>query len=318
MKIIGVEEHFSTKDTLEYFRPPGMVSLQDNGGEVRPMNAGETLSNTGQRLKDMDEAGIDMQVLSLGPGIEDYDAAFATSLAAKTNDELSEVVRQYPDRFAGLASIAPQDPEAAADELERAVVKLGLHGALVRSHSNGEHYDNRKYWGIFERAEQLGVPIYIHPREPSPGMIKPYETYRELTGAMWGYGAEGGLHAMRLICSGIFDKYPGLKIILGHMGEALPYWMWRMDAKGPGPASELKKRPSEYVKNNFFVSTSGMFFQPALLCAYLALGADNILFAVDYPAESSAEGKAFIEAAPISPGDKEKICHLNSEKLFKL
>jgi len=134
MKKIGVEEHFSTEATLKYFRPPSPVSLQDTGGEVRPMNIGETLSNTTERLKDMEEAGIDMQLLSLGPGIEQYDPAFATSLARDTNDELSEVVRKYPDKFGGLATMAPQDPEAAADELERAVVKLASHGDMIKSH----------------------------------------------------------------------------------------------------------------------------------------------------------------------------------------
>ena len=318
MKIIGSEEHFSTKETLAHFRPPGMVSQQDTGGKVSRMSIGETLSNTQARLRDMDDAGIDMQVLSLGPGVEDYDTAFATALVAETNDELSEVVKKYPSRFAGLASIAPQNPEAAANELERAVIKLGLKGALLRSHSKGEHYDIQKYWVIFERAEILGVPIYIHPREPSPDMIKPYQTYPELTGAMWGFAAEAGLQAMRLICSGVFDKYPNLKIVLGHMGEALPYWMWRMDSKGPGAKSKLKKKASEYVKDNFYLTTSGMFYHPALICAYLALGADNILFAIDYPAESSVEGISFIKAAAICPGDKEKICHLNAEKIFKL
>lgn len=318
MRIIAVEEHFSTADTLAHFRPPTIVSDKDTGGEVKPMSIGETLNNTDARLKDMDEAGIDMQVLSLGPGIEQYEASFATSLAEKTNDELSEVVSKYPDRFAGLACIAPQNPAGAADELERAVVKLGLKGAIVKSHINGEYLDDPKYWVIFERAEKLRVPIYLHPKEPSPGMIKPYLTYPGLAGAMWGYAAEAGLHAMRLICSGVFAKHPGLKIILGHMGEALPFWLFRMDGKGQMPGANLKKKPSEYVRENFIISTSGMFSQPALMCSYLALGADHILFAVDYPAESAVEAVEFIKAAPISNGDKEKICHLNAEKLFKL
>jgi len=149
-------------------------------------------------------------------------------------------------------------------------------------------------------------------------MIKPYHGYPELSGAMWGYAAETGLHAMLLICSGVFDKYPDLKIVLGHMGEGLPYWLFRIDKKGPTKVSKLKKKPSEYVKDNFFLTTSGMFYQPALICAYLGLGADNILFAVDYPAESSTEAVAFMDAAPIAPSDKEKIYHLNAEKLFKI
>jgi len=175
-------------------------------------------------------------------------------------------------------------------------------------------------YNSLEMAEKLGVPIYLHPRIPSPDMVKPYLSYPVLSTAMWGYGAEVSLHALRLICSGVFDQFPKLTIILGHMGEALPYWLWRLDSRWQigGGANKLKKLPSEYIKDNFFITTSGMFWQPPLICACSALGADRILFAVDYPMEPNKEAVQFMEEAPICDSDKEKICHLNTEKLLML
>jgi 5-carboxyvanillate decarboxylase len=344
MKRIAIEEHFHTQGYVDYMRsrtdyPKIEVSRDRQNKEIdilwcapdyylprRPEITHRLLDMTDIRLKEMDEAGIDMQILSLVfPGPEVFDGPTGTRLARETNDELFEVIKRYPQRFAGLAAIAPQDPRGAAGELERAVKQLGLKGAKINSHVGGEYLDAEKYWIIFEMAEKLGVPIYIHPREPSPDMLKPYSTYPALTGSMWGYAAETGLHAMRLICSGVFDKYPGLKIMLGHLGEALPFWLWRMDERwnvGEGASDplikKLLKRPSQYVKENFLVTTSGMFWEPAFLCVYLALGADNILFAVDYPFEPNSEAVRFMDGLSICDRDKEKIYHLNAESLFEL
>ncbi len=342
--IIAIEEHFLTEGYLNYLRSrddyPKVEIVEDENHRkfervcASPVRIGtrypdviSRLTDLGEgRLREMDETGIDMQVLSLSPpNTETLDAADAITWARETNDELSEVVKKYPDRFAGFAAIARHDPDGAAQELERAVEKLGLKGANVNSHFRGEYLDDERYSVILETAERLNVPIYIHPREPSPDMLKPYLAYPALARAMWGFAAEAGLHAMRLICSGAFDKYPGLKIILGHMGEGLPYWLWRMDNiwLNEGVISaphvrKLKKLPSQYVKDNFFITISAMFWQPPLLCAYLALGADKILFAVDYPFESNREAVQFMEAAPICDSDKEKICHLNAERLLAL
>lgn len=343
MKKIAIEEHFDTEEFVNYLRSrkdyPKVETTEDSKHNrievmryspdyytVRGPVMSRLLDVADVRLKEMDEAGIDMQVLSfVAPGTEVFDAPTGTTLAKKTNIELSKIIMKHPHRFAGFAALAPQDPGGAANELERAVKELGLKGAKINSNIRGEYLDDEKYWVIFERAEKLGVPIYIHPREPSPDMIKPYLTYPSLVGSMWGYAAEVGLHAMRLICSGVFDKYPGLKIILGHLGEALPFWLWRLDQrwqKGEVPldrlSKKLMKKPSQYVKDNFFVTTSGMFWQPALICTYLALGADSILFAVDYPFESNKEAVQFMETAPICDSDKEKIYHLNAEKLLAL
>jgi 5-carboxyvanillate decarboxylase len=273
------------------------------------------------RLREMDEEGIDMQILSLvSPGVQPFDSNTGSTLARNINDRLSEAVSQHPKRFAGFASLAPQNPGEAADELERAVKELGLKGACINSHTKGEYLDYKKYWVILERAEKLGVPIYIHPRSPSPGMLEPFMEYPMLATAMSGFSAEVSLHALRLISSGVFDEYPKLTIILGHLGEALPYWLWRLDnlyLRNP-LIEKLKKSPGDYFKENFYVTTSGMFWQPPLMCAYLALGADRILFAVDYPMESNRMGVRFMEEAPICDRDKEKIYHLNAEKLFNL
>ena len=269
----------------------------------------------------MDKAGISMQLLSLtAPGVENFNTADGIMWAKRTNDELAGAVKKHPDRLAGLAALPFQEPEAAAEELERAVKALGLKGAMVNSNVQGEYLDDPKFWVIFEKAEKLDVPIYLHPREPSPDMLKPYLAYPGLWTALLGYGAEVSLHAMRLICSGVFDKYPRLKFIIGHMGEALPFWLWRLDRQWlhTPMAKKLSKKPSEYIKDNFRITTSGMFSIPPFLCAYLTLGADNLLFAVDFPYESSDIAVKFIKNTPISEGDKEKICHINAEKLLGL
>jgi len=282
------------------------------------------------RLKDMDEAGIDMQVLFIGTLSQDevrasekLDASDATAIAKTINDGLSEVVKKYPKRFTGLAALPMGNPSQAADELERAVKELGLKGGEICSNVRGEYLDDEKFGVVFERAEKLGVPIYIHPRQPSLAIRKPFTDYPGMHGSMFGFAIDASLNALRMIYGGVFDKYPGLKIVLGHMGEALPFWMWRIDNRlhretVPRFGKKIKKNPSDYIKENIFITTSGMFFIPALLCAYLALGADRILFAVDYPMESNKVAVEFMEKAPICDSDKEKIYHLNAEKLLGL
>jgi 5-carboxyvanillate decarboxylase len=342
MKRITVEEHFSTKEHTDQFRliltkkyPIREVvdAEQQFHAEVRWLpeskhsgsNAntlsGKILEVGEQRIKEMEEDGIDMQVLSLiSPGVQVFDAAAGTSLARRINDELYRIIQKYPEKFAGLAALAPQDPRGAADELERAVKELGMKGASINSHTRGEYLDDKKYRVIFERAERLGVPIYIHPRIPPPEMVNPYLTYPSLATAMSGFAAEVSLHTLRLILSGLFDEHPGVKIILGHLGEGLPFWLWRLDNRWlrMPQGMIIKKRPSQYIKDHFFITTAGNFSVSAFLCAYLELGADRILFAVDSPLESNREGVQFMDGLPISDGDKEKVCHLNAEKLFNL
>jgi 5-carboxyvanillate decarboxylase len=342
MKVIDLEAHFFTEEYLEYLRGrkevPKLETVEDERHEkFEQLSYGpglhlphkmtlKYLLDLGEgRMREMDEAGIGLQVLSLSnPGPDTFDdPSEATTVAKKINDELSNAIRKYPARFIGLATLAPQIPEVAADELERAVKKLNLKGAKINSHVRGEYLDDEKYWVIFERAEKLGVPIYLHPKLPSPRMLQPYADYGfALAGASWGFAAETSLHAMRLIYSGVFDKYPELKIILGHLGEGLPFWLSRIDYSWLRKTRDLSmknlRKPSDYVRNNFMMTTSGMFFQPAFMCAYLALGADRLLFAVDYPYEANKEAVQFMAVAPICDSDKEKICHLTAENIFCL
>ncbi|MFC1905582.1 amidohydrolase family protein, partial [Chloroflexota bacterium] len=342
MKIIAIEEHFRTEAFLDYLRSrkdyPRIEVVEDENHnkaerlfnsptnqQVLDSDVGRKMLDLGEsRLKEMEQNGIDMQVLCLASGLEPFDAQEATALSKKINDEVSRITKKYPDKFAGYASLAPQDPAAAAKELERSVKELGLIGAKINTHVKGEYLDDAKYWVIFEMAEKLDVPIYIHPRAPSIDIMKPFLAYPVLAGSIWGYGVDCSLNAMRMICSGVFDKYPALKIILGHLGEGLPFWLWRIDNRwsrekvDSNPlARKLIKKPGQYFKDNFYVTMSGVLSNPSLLCAYQVLGAEKIMFAVDYPHEPNKEAVEFIKQIPVCDSDKEKICHLNAEKLLK-
>lgn len=344
MKKIELEAHFLTREYLKFLRArkdyPIVETIENEKHQkfdriwygpglcqTRSLEVIDRLLNLGDgRLRAIEAAGIDIEVLSLvDPGCEQFDSAEATVLARKINDELSEVIKRYPEKFVGLATLAPQDPAGAADELERTVSELGFRGAKINSNIRGEYLDDQKYWVILERAEKFGVPINLHPTIPSPSMVKPYAASYGyyLAGPCLGFAAETALHAMRLIYSGVFDKYPDLKIILGHGGEGLPYWLTRIDESWlqpimPGePRPRCLKKPSEYIKTNFVATTSGVFFQPTLLCTYLALGADNMAFAADSPFQGEP-GSQFIDSMPICDQDKEKIYHQTAEKLLKL
>ena len=339
MRKIDTEAHFYTREYQEYLlsrkQPPreelykGYVRLwyEPQIWEPHGLKIEDRLLDISQgRLKNMDMADIDMQVLSLStPGCEQFSPARGMALSRKTNEELYKAINKYPDRFIGLAALAPQSPEEAARELERAVKELGLKGAKINSHIRGSYLDDKKYWPIFEVAESLDVPIFLHPNTPNPSIVKPYMDYGfALAGPTWGFGAEAALHAMRLIYSGVFDEYPNLKIILGHLGEGLVFWMYRIDFSFKRPWMEeeirprIKRMPSEYIRHNFYVNTSGMYSVPAFLSVYLELGADHMMFAADYPYENSEEAASFIDGIPASDVDKEKIQYSVAEKLFKL
>ncbi len=344
MRKIDLEAHFFTKEYEAYMLKrkifPRMESYQDESNEKfirwifredlwakNPVSLHHRLLDLkDSRLREMDRDGIDVQVLSLpAMGCEQIDAREATNVAKGINDELSRVVKKHPDRFIGLAELAPQDPVSAANELERAVVELGLKGAKINSNIKGDYLDSKKYWTILERAEKLRVPISLHPSIPSPDMVKPYADYGFLlAGPTLGFIAETSLHAMRLILGGVFDEFPGLKIILGHMGEGLPFWLSRIDYlwESQGLQSEfgkkLSKKPSDYIRDNFATTISGMLFLPAFTCALMALGADRIAFAVDAPFEDYRQAVRFMDSLPISDSDREKIYHQNAEKLFEL
>ena len=278
------------------------------------------------RIDIMDEVGVTRQVISLAsPGVQVFDADIATELAKKANDRLAEATQKHPDRFSGLAAIAPQNPEAAAKELKRAISELGLKGVVINSHTKGEYLDEEKFIPILEAAHNLRVPIYLHPRTPSPAMIEPFTAYSGLAAATFGFSVETSLHAIRLMLSGRFDDFPNLTVILGHMGEGLPFWIDRIDNRtafiqtGPGEKLRpLQKKPSEYLKENFYITTSGMDFEPALMLAHRVVGPDRIMFAIDHPMEDGIHPIHVMDNAPISEEDRAKIYHKNAEQLFGL
>jgi len=345
MKKIAVEEHFHTDEFVKYLfsrKEWPRREFTEQGGErmVRDWwsetsfrlldpRAPNRITDLGEgRLREMDASGIDMQVLSLSfPGVELFDPSDGSAMAKAVNDELAEAIKRHPDRFAGFAAIAPQAPEAAADELERAVTRLGMKGAVINGHIRGEYLDDRKYWVILERAQGLGVPLYLHPKMPGPEMIKPYLTYPGLASAMLGFSAEASLHAMRLILSGVFERYPRLKIILGHLGEALPFWLWRMDSRfeeekgDPASAAfykDFSRTPAEVFRENFYVTVSGMYWEPVLRFVCSVFGSGRIMFATDYPYESTGEAARFMETVRLEGNDAEKIAHLNAERILKV
>jgi 2,3-dihydroxybenzoate decarboxylase/5-carboxyvanillate decarboxylase len=276
-----------------------------------------------RRLAQMDELGVDMHLLSLtAPGVQMFDADTATELAALANDRLAGICRRHPTRFAGLAAFAPQSPKRAAREMERAINTLGLNGFILNSHTNDEYLDDPKYWPVLEAAEALDACIYIHPRAASYGFKGPLQDYG-MDSAMWGYGMETGTHAVRMMTSGLFDRFPKLKICLGHMGEAIPFWLWRLDfmntraqAGGRAPKTELSM--DEYFRRNFVITTSGVEDHLALDYAIRKLGADNVLWAIDYPYQPMQPAVEFMDSAPLDDAVKAKVYGGNAERVFRI
>lgn len=279
-----------------------------------------------QRIRDMDDTGIAKQILALtNPGVQVFDAATGTSLAETFNDQLAQAIRKYPNRFAGLTAIAPQDPARAAKELERGVRKLGLKGAIINSHTQGEYLDDEKFWDIFAAAESLDVPVYLHPNTPSARMIGPIAD-RGLDGAMYGFAIETSVHILRIIVAGVFDRFPKLQMVVGHLGEGLPFWHFRLDFfhranvaanRHPG-MQKLNRKLSEYMKENFHYTTSGMAWEPAILYTQSVVGMDRVLYAMDYPYQFVPEEVKVTDDLPISDADKKKLYQTNAERVFQL
>ena len=334
---IATEEAFAPPELLARYRKlladgyddPGFRSLWGfySGASPRATALFERIQDLGERrLHDMDSTGIAKQILSLtAPGVQVFDAAEATALARSSNDQLADAIRKHPDRFSGLAAIAPQDPAAAAKELERGVRRLGLKGAIVNSHTRGEYLDDPKFWAIFEAAEALNVPVYIHPTTPPKSMIEPFLA-RGLDGAIFGFAVETGLHLLRIVVAGVFDRFPNLRIVSGHLGEALPYWLSRIDFmhgnmvvanRYPG-VKKLERKPSDYIKENMYVTTSGMAWEPGILYCQSVLGVDRVLYAMDYPYQFVPEEVTLTDNLPIRDADKKKLFQTNAERVFAL
>ncbi len=324
MRRIAIEEAWSIP---EHFQALAAVSEGDWNNldvvNVRLLGHGKgpiaaNLLDTKRRLAEMDRLGIDMHLLSLtSPGVQLFETGTAVALAQLANDRLAELVAANPSRFGGLASFAPQDPAGAAKEMERAINTLKLNGFIVNSHTNNEYLDEPKFWPILEAAEALGRPIYLHPRCPSDGMAAPFRDYR-MRAAIWGFQAETGTHAMRLMLSGVFDRFPKLQIVLGHMGENVPFHLWRSDNwyKKRARVYPSKLAPSEVMKRNFHITTSGVEHGPALRYTIDVLGADRIMWAIDYPYEEMAPAVAFMNEVDIPEAQRAAIYHRNTERLF--
>lgn len=317
---IAVEEHFVTPELEELISGVGWAPEDWRRVVSR-------LEDVDERLAEMDRLGIEVAVLSLGAfGIQDVvDPMRAAEQARRANDALAEIVRAHPTRFAGLAALPMQDPAAAADELARAVGELGLKGALVNGYSSlgdvetGVYYDADEYLPFWERVEALGVPFYLHPRNPLPNQRRIYEGRSELLGPTWAFAVETGTHALRLLTSGLFDRFPGLTIILGHLGEFLPFALNRLEQRiSHIPHLQLAKPATAYLRDNFYISTSGNNHTASLIGVLLELGSDRLLFAADYPFEEMADGATWFDAVPISETDRLKIGRTNAQRLFGL
>lgn len=278
------------------------------------------------RLVDMDASGIAVQVLSLtAPGVQAFDAATAVSLARSSNDELAEAVKRHADRFAGLAAVAPQDPPRAAEELERAVSSLGLKGAIINSHTHGEYLDDPRFSPIFEAATSLDVPIYLHPQTPPRSMIGPF-LERGIDGAIFGFAIETSVHMLRMVIGGVFDRFPTLRFVVGHLGEGLPFWLYRLDymhnaivrANRYEGVKPLQRRVSDYLKDNFTFTSSGMPWEPAIMFTRSVIGADRVMYAMDYPYQFLPDEVKMSDALPISAEELRAFYETIATEVFKL
>ncbi|MGH2638634.1 MAG: amidohydrolase family protein, partial [Rhabdochlamydiaceae bacterium] len=279
-----------------------------------------------RRIADMDAAGIDMQILSLNsPGTEQLEASDALKLSKESNDHLAEAMRLYPTRFGGFASLPTSDPTKAADELERTVREHGFKGALINGHNRGRYLDDRFFWPILERAEELNVPIYLHPTPPPEPVIKTSytgnfapEVAARLSTAGWGWHIETAIHLLRIILSGAFDKYPKLQMVIGHLGETLPFMLPRLELTMTIPLTKLNRPVGDYLRENVHYTPSGFNYTADFLDLLLQVGADRIMFSADYPYWAMTQARDFLDHLPISQQDKERIAHGNAERLLRL
>lgn len=310
-RVIALEEHYADPQLIDRFE--GWRNVQPGRIIDRLLDLGDL------RLKEMDEAGIDVQILSHAPpATQVVETSDTVTLTQRTNDFLHEAVRRHPSRYAAFAALPTANPAAAADELERTVAKLGFKGAMVHGLTHGLFLDDKRYWPLFERAQALDVPVYIHPATPHPAVIEAYYKDRPaLMRAGWGFGIESATQAMRMIVGGLFDAFPRLNIILGHLGEGLPFLLWRTDSI-VSRESSLPKSVREYFCAHFYITTSGNFSPAALQCSLTELGADRVMFAVDWPWAANIDGVKFIDEFDTDSRVKNKILHGNAERLLRL
>jgi 2,3-dihydroxybenzoate decarboxylase len=317
-RVIALEEHYWDREVAATFAPldgvrgaPGIVERLYDYGDLR--------------IKEMDAAGIDVQVLSHGaPATQRLEGEAAVKLARGANDRLREIVNAHPDRFAAFACLPTAEPAAAADELERTVTTLGFKGAMVHGLTNGVFLDDKRFWPIYERAQALDVPLYMHPATPHPAVVEAYykdyvKDFPAILSAAWGFTVETATQGIRLVLSGVFDAYPDVKIILGHLGESLPFSLWRITHAFGRPGNrEMPASFRDYFCKHVWITTSGNFSNPALLCCVMEMGVDRILFSVDYPFVANAPAADWIPTIPLSADDRTKILSGNAERLLRL
>ena len=337
-KRIATEEAFAPPEMIEIYRrilargdaDPGFAGLMGfymSSPSERALHIMRCLTDLDQfRLAHMDAAGIDMQVLALtSPGVQCMPAAEAVAYSRVANDFLADAIKRHPTRFAGMLAVAPQDPASAAKEIERGVTKLGIHAVVINSHTHGEYLSDPKFWDIFAAAEAFDAPIYLHPNSLPPAMLAPFQECG-LDGAIYGFGVETGLHAMRIITAGVFDRFPKLKMIIGHMGEALPFWAYRLDymhratvaSKRYASVKPIQKQPSDYLRENFYITNSGVAWEPAVRFTQDFMGMDRVMYAMDYPYQHAVDEVSTLDGMGLSLEDKTKFFETNARAVFKI
>lgn len=312
---IALEEHCMTPGLVDYWWPT-MTDVPRAGGE----RVLARLSDYhGERIEIMDRAGIAKALLSIaGPGVQaEADAAKAVAKARESNDQLAAEIAKNAKRLGAFAHLPVQDARAAADELERCVNQLGFSGAMINGHTRGLYLDDPTVYPLWERAEALGAPIYIHPTDPVQSATSLVGTHG-LRRATWEWGFETGSHALRLVFGGVFDRFPKARLVLGHLGETLPYLLWRFDSRAKLYNVKLAKPPSQYIRENLWVTMSGMYSAEPLRCAIDALGRDRVMFSADYPFEDAEGAGRFMDDALLAEDLRRAVAHDNAVKLFKL
>jgi uncharacterized protein len=326
MRIVALEEHFTIPSLVRRISPEAIARRGFPVDWQRGAAVEQRIPEIGAlRLGEMDQAGIATQVLSLsGPGADLVDGPEGVSLAREFNDALAKSIAEHPDRFAGFAHLPMRSPDAAADELERTIRDLGFRGVLINGLTEDLFLDDSRFDPILSRAEQLGVPIYLHPGVPPEAVRKiyydnlPHNTSFRLAIAGWGWHSETAIHVLRLVLSGVLDRHPRLKLIIGHMGEGLPAMLARCDRVFANEVPHLKRSVAQIILEQVWVTTSGMFTLPPFFAALAVFGIDRIMFSIDYPFSGNQQGRSFLDKLPLAPVDLEKVAHANADQLLKL
>ncbi|AMJ65630.1 amidohydrolase family protein [Hymenobacter sp. PAMC 26628] len=329
MRIVALEEHFSFPDMVERIRPAVRAQAgwppSDAPNSPEQQHRAQLAEIGAERLRLMDEVGVMVQVLSVaGPGAELLPPTEGPAFAREYNDRLAQAIAAHPNRFAGFAHLPVTNPEAAADELARTVETHGFAGALLNGTTDGLFLDDPRFAPLLARAEALGVPLYLHPGIP-PAPVRdayysnlPHGLGFNLSIAGFGWHAETAIHVLRLVLAGTLERYPRLQLIIGHMGEMLPVMVARCDQILAPKITQLPRTVSQTLRDQVYLTTSGIFTRPPLEAALATFGIDRVLFSIDYPFAPNAPGKAFLDGLQMAPIDLEKLAYGNADRVLKL